>query len=312
MRSSRRRSDETACYMLWWMFKRQRTGSVVCSSCGSLVGVNDDTCYNCGRRNPGLWGFGPMLRSFGNDLGFVTLVVYGCGALYTIGLLLTLASGGNVLGGGNPLGILSPGSRELIILGGSGSDPVFGMGRWWTVLSAGWLHAGILHIFFNMMWIRQLGPATADIYGPGRMVIIYTVAGVFGFSLTTLAAYLMPNVGWPLAGARLSIGASAPVFGLLGALVYYGRRGGSSMIRTEAIGYATTLFVMGFIIPGVDNYAHAGGYVGGYLTSMWLDPLKPERIDHLVGAVVCIALTGLAIFWSVFTLLPYVISAILH
>ena len=53
------------------MFKRQTTGSVVCASCGSLVGVNDDTCYSCGRRNPGLWGFGPMLRAFGNDLGFV-------------------------------------------------------------------------------------------------------------------------------------------------------------------------------------------------------------------------------------------------
>ena len=62
------------------MFKRQRTGSVVCASCGSLVGVNDDTCYSCGRRNPGLWGFGRALRDFGNDLGFITLVIYGCSA----------------------------------------------------------------------------------------------------------------------------------------------------------------------------------------------------------------------------------------
>ena len=53
------------------MFKRQRTGSVVCASCGSLVGVNDDRCYTCGRRNPGLWGYGPLLRRLGNDLGFV-------------------------------------------------------------------------------------------------------------------------------------------------------------------------------------------------------------------------------------------------
>ena len=72
--------------MLALMFKRQKTGSVVCASCGSLVGVNDETCYTCGRRNPGLWGFGPMLRRFGNDLGFVTLVVYGCSALYASAL----------------------------------------------------------------------------------------------------------------------------------------------------------------------------------------------------------------------------------
>ena len=60
--------------------------------------------------------------------------------------------------------------------------PVFQYDRWWTVLSAGWLHSGILHILFNMMWVRQLGPACAEIFGPGRMVIIYTVAGVTGFA----------------------------------------------------------------------------------------------------------------------------------
>ena len=56
------------------MFRRQREGSVICTSCGVLVGVNDDTCYSCGRWNPGLWGYGPALRRLGNDLGFVPLV----------------------------------------------------------------------------------------------------------------------------------------------------------------------------------------------------------------------------------------------
>ena len=58
---------------------------------------------------------------------------------------------------------------------------MFGYGRWWTVLSASWLHGGALHILFNMLWVRQLGPATAEIYGPGRMIIIYTIAGAVGF-----------------------------------------------------------------------------------------------------------------------------------
>jgi hypothetical protein len=57
------------------MFKRQRTGSVVCASCGSLVGVNDEQCYTCGRRNPGLWGFGPALRRLGADYGFVSVLL---------------------------------------------------------------------------------------------------------------------------------------------------------------------------------------------------------------------------------------------
>jgi membrane associated rhomboid family serine protease len=284
------------------MFKRQRTGSVVCSSCGSLVGVNDDRCYNCGRRNPGLWGFGPILRQFGNDLGFVSLVIYGCSALFVVSLIITVGRGGNLMGGGGPLSILSPDAYTLVMLGASGAEPVFRFGRWWSVLSASWLHGGVLHILFNMLFFRQLGPPTADIYGPGKMVIIYIVSGVVGFFVSSVAGLLL---WWMpiffLRGAGLTIGASAPIFGLLGALVYYGRRGGSSLVRAEAMGYATTVFVMGLILPGVDNYAHAGGFLGGYVAGIWLDPLKPERMDHLVGAAICLGLTALAIIASVVT-----------
>jgi rhomboid protease GluP len=288
--------------MLLRMFKRQTTGSVVCASCGSLVGVNDETCYSCGRRNPGLWGFGPMLRTFGNDLGFVTLVVYGCAALYVISLALTVAFGGNIMGSGNPLTMLAPNVQTQLVLGASGSLPVFGYGRWWTILSASWLHGGVLHILFNVLWIRQLGPVTAEIYGPGRMIIIYTFAGAMGFTISSLGGLLLGWMPIPfLRGAYLTVGASASIFGLLGALVYYGRRGGSSIIRSEAMGYAVTLGIMGFILPGVDNYAHAGGFLGGYLAAIWLDPLKRERMDHLLGAAICLLLTALAIVASVVT-----------
>lgn len=284
--------------MLKGMFRRQRTGSVVCASCGSLVGVNDDKCYTCGRRNPGLWGFGPMLRTFGNDLGFVSLVLYGCLTLYFASLLVTMMYGENIVGSGNPLSILSPTPAVLFALGGSGAVPVFLAGHWWTILSASWLHGSALHILFNMLWVRQLGPPTADIYGPGRMIIIYTIAGAVGFALSSVMGLLLPGIPF-IGGARLTVGASASIFGLLGALVYYGRRGGSSMIRSEAMGYASTLFIMGFILPGVDNYAHAGGFVGGYVAAMWLDPLKPERMDHLVGAVLCLVATLVAILASI-------------
>src|SRR5262245_2570012 len=288
--------------MLAEVFKRQKTGSVVCSSCGSLVGVNDDVCYSCGRRNPGMWGFGPILRAFGNDLGFVTLVVYGCSALYAISLILTVAFGGNVLGGGNPLDLFSPHYNILFMLGASGAVPVFDYGRWWTILSAGWLHGSALHILFNMLWVRQLGPATADTYGPGRMVIIYTVAGAVGFLASSLAGHYLAWIRIPiLVGAGETVGASAPIFGLLGALVYYGRRGGSSMIRSEAMGYAVTLFVFGLIMPGVDNYAHAGGFAGGYVAGAWLDPLRRERPDHLFAAAACLGLTVISIVMSVVT-----------
>src|SRR5918993_1170078 len=105
------------------MFKRQRTGSVVCASCGSLVGVNDDQCYSCGRRNPGLWGFGRALREFGNDLGFVTLVIYACGALYVATLLFSAYIGEGV-GSQNPLSMLGAGPNTLLAFGASGLVPV--------------------------------------------------------------------------------------------------------------------------------------------------------------------------------------------
>ena len=283
------------------MFKRQRTGSVVCSSCGSLVGVNDEQCYSCGRRNPGLWGFAPLLRRLGNDLGFVPFILYGCGFLYLAGLILTVAFGGDVMGGGNPFGILSADPTINLMLGASGGFPVFGLHMWWTVLSAGWLHSGILHILLNMAWVRNLGPATADLFGGSRMVVIYTLGSIGGFLLSSLAFYFL---GIPRFGAYQTVGASAPIFGLLGALVHYGRRSGSSLVYTEARGYAIAMIVFGLLFPGVDNAAHAGGFIGGYLASMWLDPLKRERVDHMVLAVVCLLLTGLSIVLSIVKILP--------
>ncbi len=276
---------------------RQKTGSVVCASCGSLVGVNDDRCYTCGRRNPGLWGFGPVLRRFGNDLGFLSLVIYGCAVLYTATVIVALAVGESIMGG-SLFGLLGPGTRTLFLFGASGGVPVFLYGRWWTILSAGWLHGGALHILFNIMWIRQLGPAVAEMFGAARMIIIYTIAGACGFLLSSFAGTYLPALPF-LHGAQFTVGASAPIFGLLGALVHYGRRGGSSLVLAEASRYAITLFVVGLIMPGVDNFAHAGGFAGGYLASAWLDPLKPERMDHFIGAALCLVATALAILGSI-------------
>jgi rhomboid protease GluP len=140
------------------------------------------------------------------------------------------------------------------------------------------------------------------------MVIVYTIAGVLGFLASSVAGYLFGALPLFLRGANLTLGASAPIFGLLGALVYYGRRGGSSMVHREAMGYAVMLFVMGLIMPGIDNYAHAGGFAGGYLAGKWLDPLKPERMDHLIGAAISILLTALAIIASIATALPLILE----
>jgi rhomboid protease GluP len=285
------------------MFNRQRFGSVVCPSCGSLVGVQDDRCYSCGRRNPGMWGFAPLVRRLGNDLGFVPLVIGGCTVLYLLSLLL---SGPRALGAGGIGSILSPSPLVLLMFGASGAYPVFGLGRWWTVLSAGWLHGSLLHILFNMMWVRQLAPAIADMYGPGRTVIIYTIAGIAGFLVSSVAGYAFIDLPIPLLrGAEFTIGASASIFGLLGALVHYGRRSVSSALTSQALTYAVVLFVFGLIMPGIDNFAHAGGFAGGYVASIWLNPLRPERADHVFAALLCLVLVAASILASVVLGLPY-------
>jgi rhomboid protease GluP len=274
---------------------RQRTGSTVCPGCGSLVGVNDEVCYSCGRRNPALWGFAPLFRRLGQDLGFAKIVMAGSIGLY----LATLVASHDPLGGGGGIfSILGPDNLAVFMFGASGATPVFGYGRWWTVLSATWLHGGLLHILFNMMAVRNLAPAMADLYGPGRMVIIYVVGGATGFALSSVGNLL-------LRGGGLTLGASAALFAWLGALVYYGRRTGSSIVREQAWRYAAYGFVYGFLLPGIDNFAHAGGFAGGWLVAMVLDPMTRERVDHLILGVACLALSAAAVIASLIVGLPH-------
>jgi rhomboid protease GluP len=84
------------------------------------------------------------------------------------------------------------------------------------------------------------------------------------------------------------------------------------MLGAQALQYALVLGIFGFIMPGIDNYAHAGGFLGGYLTGMWLDPLKPERMDHLVWALVCMAATAAAILASMITVGPALLQALMR
>jgi membrane associated rhomboid family serine protease len=282
--------------------KRKTEGSVLCTSCGVLVGVNDETCYNCGRRNPGLWGYAPALRNLGQDLGFVPLVMAGTIVMFALSVLL---SGSNM-----QMLTLSPSPQILFLLGASGAVPVFGFGRWWTLLTASWLHAGVLHIFFNVLWVRQLAPAIAELYGPARMVIIYVVSGVAGFALSSLAGMYLTWLPIPFlrGSTSITVGASASIFGLLGAAVFYGRRSGSTQAARTGLQYALIMGLFGLIFPGVDNYAHAGGFAGGYLAGLVLDPLTRERVDHMIIAIACLAATLIAVVASVITALPLLMA----
>jgi membrane associated rhomboid family serine protease len=279
------------------MFQRQRSGSVVCPGCGRLVGVNEPRCPHCGRPSPGMFGYARALQGLLDGEGFVRFVIIACSVLYVVSFLWRFPG----LGAGNPLMFLAPTQESLVIFGASGSVPVFQFGRWWTVLSASWLHGGLLHIVFNMLWIRNLAPAVTRFFGTGRTILVYLVSGVVGFTLTSVMGSLFPGLPSMLHGAPLTIGASASIFGLLGALVLYGRRSGSSALGRQVWTWALVLFVFGLIVPGIDNYAHLGGFAGGYATAALLDPLRPERPEHLVAGLVGLALSLLSVVVSVVT-----------
>jgi rhomboid protease GluP len=278
------------------VLKRQTTGSVLCTSCGVLVGVNDETCYNCGRRNPGLWGYAPALRALGTDLGFVPFVIGTCSVLYVLTLL---ASGGNINMSGM-FGFLGPSGEALFLFGATGPGIVRELGGWWSILSASWLHGSAIHILFNMLSVRQLAPSVADLYGPGRMIIIYVAGGVAGFALSVFWGLYLPPIPFIGGGGGLTIGASACITGLLGAIYYYGHRTGSSMARSYATQSIIFVLIQGIFLAGIiNNLAHGGGFIGGYAAARVLDPLKPERVDHIVIALVCLGASFLAVVASV-------------
>src|SRR5688500_15413693 len=131
-------------------------------------------------------------------MGFVPLVMGATIILYAVSLLLSR--------GEMQMLTLSPNNAILFLLGEAGAVPVFQYGRWWTLLTAGWLHGGVLHIFFNVLWIRQLGPAVAELYGPARMIIIYTLSSVAGFALSSVAGeYLWWMPVYFLRGAQFTV-----------------------------------------------------------------------------------------------------------
>lgn len=157
---------------------------------------------------------------------------------------------------GNPLTFLSPGSQGLLIFGATGTIPIDRMHRWWTLISANYLHGGILHILFNMLALRQIAPLIIQEYNISRMFIIYTLGGIAGFAVSYLA------------GVEFTIGSSAAVCSLIGAALYFGKnRGGmyGQAVYRQVGGWVIGIFAFGILIPGINNWGHAGGILAGAL-----------------------------------------------
>jgi len=263
---------------------RQTTGSMICPNCGKLIGVGEEKCPFCGAWRPGLYGFTPGLQKlFGRRLDLIALIVTSCIVLYAVALALDPRA---IFQSFNPFALLSPSSRALFQLGMTRGD-LLRAGWWWTLLTAIYLHGGLLHIFFNVMWIRNLGPTVEDAYGPARAFVIFNVAGASGFLLSDLVSN------------SPTIGASGSIFGLLAALIVFARKRGTSVMSNQLWQWAIVLFVMGFILPSVNNWAHAGGFAGGWVAASAMRfSERREGRGVLVLALALIAVTAVGIVLS--------------
>ena len=213
---------------------------------------------------PGLFGWATVLRrTLGGRLDLFSGIVTACVTLYAVACLLQPEA---LFESRGLLSILSPGGRALYQLGMTSGFVTLGLGWWWTLLTAIYLHGGLLHIVFNMMWIRNLGPAVTEVYGPGRAFLLFNLAGAGGFLVSNL-----------MSGAP-TIGASGSIFGLLGALIVYGRRRGSSVVTQQLWQWAIILGVFGFLMPGINNWAHGGGFAAGWIGASLMN-LDDDRQD---------------------------------
>jgi rhomboid protease GluP len=264
--------------------------AILCPRCKHLVGSNETVCSWCGasRENP-WWKAMGWTRTYLGDDQVVSLIIIVNVVFYVLSLLLSR----HLTLSANPLHFLAPNNSSLILLGASGTLPVDQLGRFWTFLSANYLHGGILHIFFNMLALRQIAPSVVQEYGSSRMFTIYTIGGIGGYLLSYLA------------GVQLTIGASAAICALIGALLYFGKsRGGTygSMVYREVRGWLIAIFLFGFLVPGIDNWGHIGGILSGILLGFLLgySERKKETSLHRTLAMICGLATTACLAWAAF------------
>ena len=270
--------------------------SILCPNCGLLISLSEQSCPYCGLRTPGArWRRLAVFRLLADPALLVKTVIGVNIGMFVLSLVLDPRMTGMAF---NPLLLLSPADSSLFVLGATGTIPIDSYHRWWTLVSASYLHGGLLHIFFNMAAFRQLSAVVVREYGTRRMFAIYTLSGVAGF----LVSYL--------AGVALTIGASAGVCGLVGAILYYGKsRGGAygTALYKQVGVWVIIMFVFGFVVPGINNWGHGGGIAAGALLGYFLgyDERKRESAFHKTLAALCLAATAVVLAWAILTSLYY-------
>lgn len=264
--------------------------SILCPACRRLISVDEPICPHCALKSPSLRARrNERFRQFLGPEYIVRNLIVANAAMYLLSLLMSPLSSGLSF---HPLHALSPSNQSLFLLGATGAIPIDRFHRWWTLLSASYLHGGILHIVFNMLALRQLCPFIIHEYGVSRMFILYSVGGMAGFWVSYMA------------GVPFTIGASAALCGLIGAALYFGKsRGGlyGETVYRQIGGWAVGIVLFGFLVPGINNWAHGGGIVAGAAMGAILGytEKRPETTSHKAFAIILVLLTLVTLMWQV-------------
>ena len=270
--------------------------SILCPNCRKLISSDEPKCPHCGISNPGSWLKNNFwTRGILGHEQVIWLIISANVAMYVLSILLNPS--GVSFNLFSPFTFLSPSDRSLAALGITGTVPIGLWHRWWSLLSANYLHFSLIHILFNMIALKQLGPFVLREYGTNRMIVIYTFGGVIGFVVSYLA------------GVTYTAGASAAICALIGAILYYGQsRGGvyGQAVLREVVGWLIGLFLIG-LMPGINNWGHGGGVLAGVALGFLLKyrEWRPENYFHKVLAGACVVATILTLGWSVFLSLVF-------
>ena len=241
-----------------------RARTRMCPECRTLVPRGDRTCSSCGASLRGVPGGGPgrLLRLLFPSVRPATTILITANVAMS---LLLLATWGTNEHSSGLFGFLSAPSQAYYVFGEKRPLSLM-MGEYWRLVTANYLHIGLLHLLMNCYALTSLGPLVEDAFGSRKFFVIYTVCGVFSMTTSML---LTP---------RYSVGASGALFGLMGFGIVYGRfRGGSTgrLVAQQLMQWALYGVLMLFM-PGIDNVAHAGGFVAGAVLGLVVSPGEPR------------------------------------
>jgi len=182
--------------------------------------------------------------------------------------------------------IFGNGSEDIMTLikFGANYQPLIKLGEVWRLFTSMFLHIGIIHLVCNMYSLWILGKELETFLGKFKFLIVYLGSGFIG-SLLSVVVH-----------SSVSAGASGAIFGLMGSLLYFGyhyRLYLGSVIKTQIIPIILLNLLIGFTLSGIDNFAHIGGLIGGYLFTCALGvPGKSKTSDKVNGTIVLIILVA--------------------